>query len=118
MHFSFPFLQLRGRIRQVILKTLLGRLFLYNEPNTAKEVNEMKGKKNTAFNSGIYFAVMMFISNGIAAVLPIPIPPSVIGLVLLFALLCTKVLKLEQVESLGTALTSLIGFCSFRREYQ
>ena len=53
---------------------------------------------------------MMFISNGIAAVLPIPIPPSVIGLVLLFALLCTKVLKLEQVESLGTALTSLIGF--------
>ena len=71
----------------------------------------MKGKKEYGFlTQAFIFAVMMFISNGIAAVLPIPIPPSVIGLVLLFALLCTKVLKLEQVESLGTALTSLIGF--------
>lgn len=60
----------------------------------------------------------MFVSNGIAAILPIPIPPSVIGLVMLFALLCANVLKLEQVESLGTALTSLIGFYSFRRVYQ
>lgn len=56
------------------------------------------------------FAVIMLVSNGIAGMLPIPIPASVIGLVLLFTLLCTKVIKLEQVESLGTALTSLIGF--------
>ena len=37
-------------------------------------------------------------------------PASVIGLVLLFLALCLKIIKLEQVESLGTALTSLIGF--------
>ncbi|WP_244287848.1 antiholin-like murein hydrolase modulator LrgA [Bacillus velezensis] len=52
----------------------------------------------------------MLISNGIAAIVPIPIPASVVGLVLLFVLLCLKVIKLEQVETLGTSLTSLIGF--------
>ncbi len=31
-------------------------------------------------------------------------------LVILFSLLCLKVIKLEQVESLGTALTGIIGF--------
>ena len=52
----------------------------------------------------------MLISNIIATHLPIPMPSSVIGLVILFSLLCLKVIKLEQVESLGTALTGIIGF--------
>lgn len=52
----------------------------------------------------------MLVSNMIAAIVPIPIPASVVGLVLLFLLLCLKVIKLEQVETLGTSLTSLIGF--------
>ena len=36
--------------------------------------------------------------------------PSVIGLVLLFILLCTGVVKLGQVEGVGTALTNNISF--------
>ncbi len=47
---------------------------------------------------------------GLRLIVPIPIPASVVGLVLLFVLLCLKVIKLEQVETLGTSLTSLIGF--------
>ncbi|MBS4162708.1 antiholin-like murein hydrolase modulator LrgA, partial [Klebsiella pneumoniae] len=71
----------------------------------------MSGRKVFGFlTQAFIFAVIMLVSNGIAGMLPIPIPASVIGLVLLFTLLCTKVIKLEQVESLGTALTSLIGF--------
>ncbi|MFP3671096.1 antiholin-like murein hydrolase modulator LrgA, partial [Priestia sp. SIMBA_032] len=56
------------------------------------------------------FSAIMLISNIIATHLPIPMPSSVIGLVILFSLLCLKVIKLEQVESLGTALTGIIGF--------
>lgn len=71
----------------------------------------MSAKKVYGFlTQAFIFAVIMLISNGIAAIVPIPIPASVVGLVLLFVLLCLKVIKLEQVETLGTSLTSLIGF--------
>lgn len=84
---------------------------LYNGANKAKEVIDMSAKKVYGFlTQAFIFAVIMLVSNGIAGLLPIPIPASVIGLVLLFTLLCMKVVKLEQVESLGAALTSLIGF--------
>ncbi|MCY7706520.1 antiholin-like murein hydrolase modulator LrgA [Bacillus safensis] len=56
------------------------------------------------------FATVMFVSNLISMYLPIPMPASVIGLVLLFFLLTTKIVKLEQVEQLGTSLTGLISF--------
>ncbi|MBU8695529.1 antiholin-like murein hydrolase modulator LrgA [Bacillus pumilus] len=56
------------------------------------------------------FATVMFVSNLISMYLPIPMPASVIGLVLLFVLLTTKMVKLEQVEQLGTSLTGLISF--------
>ncbi|MCY7617695.1 antiholin-like murein hydrolase modulator LrgA [Bacillus pumilus] len=56
------------------------------------------------------FATVMFVSNLISMYLPIPMPASVIGLVLLFVLLTTKIVKLEQVEQLGTSLTGLISF--------
>ncbi|MDR7248998.1 antiholin-like murein hydrolase modulator LrgA [Bacillus pumilus] len=56
------------------------------------------------------FATVMFVSNLISMYLPIPMPASVIGLVLLFVLLTTKIIKLEQVEQLGTSLTGLISF--------
>lgn len=42
-----------------------------------------------------------FAGEVLSFLLPFPIPASVYGLVLLFLLLCTKVIKLEQVE--GTA---------------
>ncbi|AMM89941.1 MULTISPECIES: antiholin-like murein hydrolase modulator LrgA [Bacillus] len=56
------------------------------------------------------FATVMFVSNLISMYLPIPMPASVIGLVLLFILLTTKIVKLEQVEQLGSSLTGLISF--------
>ncbi|CAM5254727.1 Antiholin-like protein LrgA [Bacillus safensis subsp. safensis] len=56
------------------------------------------------------FATVMFVSNLISMYLLIPMPASVIGLVLLFVLLTTKIVKLEQVEQLGTSLTGLISF--------
>ena len=60
----------------------------------------------------------MLISNIIATYLPIPMPSSVIGLVILFSLLCLKVIKLEQVESLGTALTGIIDSYSSHQVFQ
>ncbi|MEK5498230.1 antiholin-like murein hydrolase modulator LrgA [Bacillus sp. FSL M8-0077] len=56
------------------------------------------------------FATVMFVSNLISMYLPIPMPASVIGLVLLFILLTTKIVKLEHVEQLGSSLTGLISF--------
>ncbi|ASB61981.1 antiholin LrgA [Bacillus sp. A053] len=71
----------------------------------------MSAKKVYGFlTQAFIFAVIMLVSSMIAAIVPIPIPASVVGLVLLFLLLCLKVIKLEQVETLGTSLTSLIGF--------
>ncbi|MFP7231144.1 antiholin-like murein hydrolase modulator LrgA [Bacillus subtilis] len=71
----------------------------------------MSAKKVYGFlTQAFIFAVIMLVSNMIATIVPIPIPASVVGLVLLFLLLCLKVIKLEQVETLGTSLTSLIGF--------
>ena len=40
--------------------------------------------------------------------LPLPIPASVYGLVLLFAALCTGVVKLEQVKETGSFLVSIL----------
>ena len=40
--------------------------------------------------------------------IPLPIPASVYGLVLLFAALCLKVVKVEQVKQVGGFLTSIL----------
>ncbi|MEW8955420.1 antiholin-like murein hydrolase modulator LrgA [Clostridium sp.] len=71
----------------------------------------MKEKKAYGFiMQALIFSVIMLISNLIVKVLPIPMPSSVIGMVILFLLLCTKVIKLEMVEGLGGSLTSKIEF--------
>ncbi|ABS24141.1 antiholin-like murein hydrolase modulator LrgA [Bacillus cytotoxicus] len=71
----------------------------------------MSTKKVYSFLSQAFiFSAIMLVSHMIASHLPIPMPSSVIGLVILFSLLCLKIIKLEQVESLGTALTGIIGF--------
>lgn len=41
-------------------------------------------------------------------ILPLPIPSSVYGLVLLFAALCLGIVKLEQVKDAGGFLTSIL----------
>ena len=40
--------------------------------------------------------------------IPLPIPASVYGLILLFAALCLKIVKLEQVKQAGAFLSSLL----------
>lgn len=41
-------------------------------------------------------------------VIPLPIPASVYGIVLLFAALCLKLVKVEQVKETGAFLTSIL----------
>ena len=41
--------------------------------------------------------------------IPLPVPASVYGLILLFAALCTGVVKVEQVKEAGAFLTSILS---------
>lgn len=61
------------------------------------------------FHQVIVISVILLISKIIESFMPIPMPASVIGLVLLFICLCTGIIKLGQVEKLGTTLTDNIG---------
>ncbi|EKU48128.1 antiholin-like murein hydrolase modulator LrgA [Staphylococcus massiliensis] len=73
----------------------------------------MKGKEVKVYSflhQALVIALVLFVSKIIESFMPIPMPASVIGLVLLFILLCTGIVKLGEVESVGTALTNNIGF--------
>lgn len=61
------------------------------------------------FHQAIVISVILLISKIIESFMPIPMPASVIGLVLLFICLCTGIVRLGQVERVGTALTDNIG---------
>ncbi|MCI6018922.1 MAG: CidA/LrgA family protein [Clostridiales bacterium] len=50
------------------------------------------------FQFGI-IAIFTFIGEILNYIIPLPIPASIYGLVLLFAALCMKIIKLEQVEN-------------------
>lgn len=69
----------------------------------------MEKKKYSYMYQAIVISVIMIISKVIESVLPFVMPASVIGLVLLFIALCTKAVKLEQVETVGNALVDNIG---------
>lgn len=58
------------------------------------------------------FAGILFISSIVSGLLPkqLPVPTSVIGMILLYVLLATHVIKLEWVESFSGILISMIGF--------
>ncbi|MFI3926038.1 antiholin-like murein hydrolase modulator LrgA [Staphylococcus warneri] len=81
-----------------------------NSPSQSERVQHTSGRVYHFFQQPLTLAVILFISKIIEAVMPIPMPASVIGLVLLFIALCTGIVKLEQVESVGTALTNNISF--------
>ena len=49
-----------------------------------------------------------FVGEALQRLLPLPIPASVYGLVLLFTALCSGFLKLEQVKDVGLFLTSIL----------
>lgn len=76
-----------------------------------KKQTEKQSVKQANFltQAGI-FAVIMLISSYLSKLFPIPMPASVIGLILLFVSLCLGIVKLEQVESLSQKLISILSF--------
>lgn len=79
--------------------------------NSNKEDNKNPQEKTyNVFQQALTLAVILLISKIIESFIPIPMPASVIGLVLLFIALCTGIVKLGQVESVRTALTNNISF--------
>lgn len=79
--------------------------------NSNKEDNKNPQEKTyNVFQQALTLAVILLISKIIESFIPIPMPASVIGLVLLFIAPCTGIVKLGQVESVGTALTNNISF--------
>ncbi|MCP6606042.1 antiholin-like murein hydrolase modulator LrgA, partial [Klebsiella pneumoniae] len=58
----------------------------------------------------LVISIILLISKIIESFIPIPMPASVIGLVLMFIALSTGIIKLGEVEGVGTALTNNIGF--------
>ena len=79
--------------------------------NSNKEDNKNPQEKTyNVFQQALTLAVILLISKIIESFIPIPMPASVIGFVLLFIALCTGIVKLGQVESVGTALTNNISF--------
>lgn len=78
--------------------------------STKERVQHTSGRVYNFFQQALTIAVILFISKIIEAFMPIPMPASVIGLVLLFIALCTGIVKLEQVETVGNTLTNNISF--------
>ena len=62
---------------------------------------------NYIFQLAIIFGIS-FIGEVLNAILPLPVPASVYGLVILFLLLCTKIIKLEQVETVSEYLMAIM----------
>ena len=61
------------------------------------------------FQTGIIFAVT-FIGEILARLIPLPIPGSIYGVVLLFVLLLTGILKLKHVEGAGNFFLAILPF--------
>lgn len=62
---------------------------------------------NYIFQLAIIFGIS-FLGEVLNAVLPLPVPASVYGLAILFLLLCTKIVKLEQVETVSEYLMAIM----------
>ena len=62
---------------------------------------------NYIFQLAIIFGIS-FIGELLNALLPLPVPASVYGLVILFILLCAKIVKLEQVETVSEYLMAIM----------
>lgn len=59
------------------------------------------------FQLAIIFGIS-FVGELLNALLPLPIPASVYGLAILFLLLCTKIVKLEQVETVAEYMMAIM----------
>ncbi|KPJ21899.1 antiholin-like murein hydrolase modulator LrgA [Streptococcus phocae] len=68
----------------------------------------MKHKYSVIYQSVVVGSIVM-VSKAIEVMLPIKMPASVIGLVLLFIALSAHLIKLEQVETVADSLVANIG---------
>ena len=80
-----------------------------------KEIDLMKKEKTKSapiLVQMFIYAAILFVAQVISDLMPksFPVPTPVIGLVLLYFLLTVHVIKVEWVDSFGSALISLIGF--------
>lgn len=75
-------------------------------------MEEKKVKSAPILVQMFIYAAILFVSQMISDLMPqsFPVPTPVIGLILLYVLLTAKVIKVEWVDSFGSALISLIGF--------
>lgn len=62
---------------------------------------------NYIFQLAIIFGIS-FLGELLNALVPLPVPASVYGLAILFLLLCTKIIKLEQVETVADFLMAIM----------
>ena len=91
-------------------KALKNVFFIYLTHRKQRKGSEEEWKrKYIHFTTSDSFAIIMLIANGLAFISQYQCA-SVIGMVLLFIGLCTKVVKLEQVEGLGNSLSTVITF--------
>lgn len=52
--------------------------------------------------------VISFAGEGLHALLPLPVPASIYGIVLMLIALCTKIVKVEQVKETGAYLVEIL----------
>ncbi|HFH9178861.1 TPA: CidA/LrgA family protein [Streptococcus agalactiae] len=73
---------------------------------------ETKTKEAPMFIQMSIYAAILLVSQMISMLLPkaLPIPTTVIGLVLMYVLLTAKIIKVEWVDSFGALMISMIGF--------
>lgn len=78
-----------------------------------KKTTETRQRKSAPMfiQMSIYTAILL-VSQIISELLPkaLPIPATVIGLLLMYGLLSSHLIKVEWVDSLGSLLISMIGF--------
>ncbi|MBA1433753.1 CidA/LrgA family protein [Bombilactobacillus bombi] len=76
------------------------------------EKTNTKAKSAPLLIQMLIYAAILFVSQFISDSMPksFPLPTAVIGLVMLYLLLTFKVIKVEWVDSFGSAMISMIGF--------
>lgn len=86
------------RMIKIIVRSVLLQNFTRNE--ILKSGRGISAAMKYIFQIGI-IAIVSLIGELLYFFIPLPIPASVYGLVLMFILLCTKVIKLSQVEDVA-----------------
>ena len=89
-------------------------LLAANDKATKTETAKEEQASPILIQMGI-FAAILFVSSLISPLFPatFPVPTPVIGLVILYILLASHIVKLRNVEKFGDFMISLIAFCSF-----